>query len=191
MYLHPCKRVQTYITAWGVYSVHFIGSGVWRCHVFLMSSIEFLTLFLINGSPLPQGNRCRRITSTDCGIQIQFHTDLRSEGPCESKFKDIYIGKLIQQKVDERGISYAEFARQIHCARTSLYHIFNSKNIDVERLLLISEVLQYNFIEEVYLRKLKSTDENVPCIVIPFKEKGIDTSQLPNEVLEWLKQQLL
>ncbi|WP_278717716.1 helix-turn-helix transcriptional regulator [Bacteroides caecimuris] len=109
----------------------------------------------------------------------------------ESKFKDIYIGKLIQQKVDERGISYAEFARQIHCARTSLYHIFNSKNIDVERLLLISEVLQYNFIEEVYLRKLKSTDENIPCIVIPFKEKGIDTSQLPNELLEWLKQQLL
>lgn len=51
----------------------FYQSGVWRCHVFLMSSIEFLTLFLINGSPLPQGNRCRRITSTDCGIQIQRH----------------------------------------------------------------------------------------------------------------------
>lgn len=61
----------------------------------------------------------------------------------------------------------------------------------MERLLLISEVLQYNFIEEVYLQKLKSTDENIPCIVIPVKEKGIDTSQLPNELLEWLKQQLL
>ncbi|ANU56384.1 hypothetical protein ADH74_19255 [Bacteroides caecimuris] len=58
-------------------------------------------------SPLPQGNWCRHITSTKT---------------VESKFKDIYIGKLIQQKVDERGISYAEFARQIHCARTSLYH---------------------------------------------------------------------
>ena len=61
----------------------------------------------------------------------------------------------------------------------------------MERLLLISEVLQYNFIEEAYLQKLKSTDENIPCIVIPVKEKGIDTSQLPNELLEWLKQQLL
>ena len=61
----------------------------------------------------------------------------------------------------------------------------------MERLLIISEVLQYNFIEEVYLQKLKSTDENIPCIVIPVKEKGIDTSQLPNELLEWLKQQLL
>lgn len=132
--------------------------------------------FLTMESPLPQGNRCRHITSTQT---------------VESKFKDIYIEKLIQQKVDERGISYAEFARQIHCARTSLYHIFNSKNIDMERLLLISEVLQYNIIEEVYLQKLKSTDENIPCIVIPVKEKGIDTSQLPNELLEWLKQQLL
>lgn len=108
-----------------------------------------------------------------------------------SKFKDIYIGKLIQQKVDERGISYAEFARQIHCARTSLYHIFNSKNIDVERLLLISEVLQYDFINEVYLRKLKQPDDQIPYIVIPFKDKGIDTSDIPQPLLEMLKEQLL
>lgn len=109
----------------------------------------------------------------------------------ETKFKDIYIGKLIQQKVDERGISYAEFARQIHCARTSLYHIFNSKNIDVERLLLISEVLQYDFINEVYLRKLKQPDDQAPYIVIPFKDKGIDTSDISQTLLELLKKQLL
>lgn len=109
----------------------------------------------------------------------------------ESKFKDIYIGKLIQQKVDERGISYAEFARQIHCARTSLYHIFNSKNIDVERLLLISEVLQYDFINEVYLHRQPSPQENSPYIVIPFKDKGIDTSNMPKALLEMLKEQLL
>lgn len=109
----------------------------------------------------------------------------------ETKFKDIYIGKLIQQKVDERGISYAEFARQIHCAHTSLYHIFNSKNIDVERLLLISEVLQYDFINEVYLRKLKQPDDQAPYIVIPFKDKGIDTSDISQTLLELLKKQLL
>lgn len=109
----------------------------------------------------------------------------------ESKFKDIYIGKLIQEKVDERGISYAEFARQIHCARTSLYHIFNSKNIDVERLLLISEVLQYDFINEVYLCKLKQAQEHTPYIVIPFKDQDIDTSDIPQVLLELLKKQLL
>ena len=109
----------------------------------------------------------------------------------EPKFKDIYIGKIIQQKVDERHISYAEFARQIHCARTSLYHIFNSKNIDVERLLLISEVLQYDFISEVYLSKKIQTEQDSPCIVLPFKDKELDLSHLPQELLELLKQQLL
>lgn len=109
----------------------------------------------------------------------------------EPKFKDIYIGKIIQQKVDERHISYAEFARQIHCARTSLYHIFNSKNIDVERLLLISEVLQYDFISEVYLSKKEQTGKDSPCIVLPFKNRELDLSHLPQELLELLKQQLL
>lgn len=26
----------------------------------------------------------------------------------ENKFKDVYIGRIIQQKVDEHGLSYAE-----------------------------------------------------------------------------------
>ena len=109
----------------------------------------------------------------------------------ESKFKDIYIGKIIQQKVDERHISYAEFARQIHCARTSLYHIFNSKNIDVERLLLISEVLQYNFIEEIYLKRSSQQDKEYPYIVIPIKNQNIDISHLPEEFKELLRHELL
>lgn len=108
----------------------------------------------------------------------------------ESKFKDIYIGKLIQQKVDERRISYAEFARQIHCARTSLYHIFNSKNIDVERLLLISEVLQYDFIGEVYLNQKEHPAPETPYIILPFKNQEIDFSHLPQELVEIIKQKL-
>lgn len=143
---------------------------------FLMSGIEFLTLFYVE-SPIAnyqKRNRCRQRTVS-----------------VESKFKDIYIGKLIQQKVDEKGISYAEFARKIHCARTSLYHIFNSKNIDVERLLLISEILQYDFINEVYHCKPEPPEQTPPCLVLPFKSQGIDTTNIPPELLELLKQQLL
>lgn len=114
--------------------------------------------------------------------------------PVESKFRDIYIGKLIQQKVDERHISYAEFARQIHCARTSLYHIFNSKNIDVERLLLISDVLDFDFIGEVYRKGRPGAGQAVPSgpyLMLPFVENRLDLTHLPPEVRELLRRQLL
>ena len=109
----------------------------------------------------------------------------------ENKYKNIYIGKLIQEKVDERGISYAEFARQINCARTSLYHIFNSKNIDIERLLMISEILQYDFIGEIYLKKNQQRQIESPCIILPLNADGIDLSCLPPELIELLKKKLM
>ncbi|MBP3669331.1 MAG: helix-turn-helix transcriptional regulator [Bacteroides sp.] len=109
----------------------------------------------------------------------------------ENNFKDIYIGKIIQQKVDERGLSYTEFARKINCARTSLYHIFNSKNIDIERLLLISEILQYDFIEEIYLKRKRQQSLLSPCIVLPFNAEGIDFTTLPEEIIELLKRELV
>lgn len=107
------------------------------------------------------------------------------------RFKDVYIGRIIQQKVDERGMSYAEFARRINCARTSIYHIFDSKNIDVERLLLISDILQYDFIGEVYCKKYKFHDLTSTCIVLPIKAQSIEFSNLPPEIIELLKRALL
>lgn len=106
-------------------------------------------------------------------------------------YKDIYIGKIIQRKVDEKHISYAEFARQIHCARTSLYHIFNAKTIDVERLLLISEILEYDFIGKVYGKETDHQEAaDPPCVVLPIREKRFDFSNLPDELINLLKEQL-
>lgn len=76
-----------------------------------------------------------------------------------------YIDEIIKAKVDEQGIGYAEFARRINCARTSLYNLFNSKSIDVERLLIISEVLNFNFIEEVYLKESRTSVSDLACII--------------------------
>lgn len=64
--------------------------------------------------------------------------------------KDIYIGALIRKKVDESGMAYAEFAHRINTSRTNIYRIFESKSIDIERLIRISAVLDYDFIHEVY-----------------------------------------
>lgn len=106
-----------------------------------------------------------------------------------SRFKDVYIGKIIRAKVDEKGIGYAEFARRINCARTSLYHIFNSKSIDVERLLLISEVLDFDFIGEVYLGRETPTYSST-FLQIPFRNGSVDLSHLPKELFELLKKEV-
>lgn len=105
-------------------------------------------------------------------------------------FKDIFIGEVIRRKVDEKGIPYAEFARRINCARTSLYHIFNSKSIDVERLLLIATVLEYDFIGEIYSYKTKPMQVEMPFLQLPLKNGIVDFSHLPKEFLHNLKHQI-
>lgn len=69
----------------------------------------------------------------------------------------IHIGNLIRRRLDESGMTYTEFARQINCERQSLYYLFGCQSIDINRLLLISKVLDYDFIKEVYL-----ADSDVP-----------------------------
>ena len=110
----------------------------------------------------------------------------------DANFKDIYIGKLIQQKVEGRHITYSEFARIIHCSRTTLYSLFNSKSIDTERLLHISKVLDYDFINEVYLKQAKANDiHSAPHIVLPIKRGEIDLSELPPELIRLLREKVM
>ncbi len=106
-----------------------------------------------------------------------------------NSIKNVFIGRLIQQKVDEKGLSYTEFARRINCARTSLYHLFNSKSIDVERLILVSEVLEYNFLAEVYLGMGNDVND-IPFIQLPLKNGDIDLSHLPKDLIKILKERI-
>ncbi|MCM1517614.1 MAG: helix-turn-helix domain-containing protein [Pseudoflavonifractor sp.] len=62
-----------------------------------------------------------------------------------------HIGHIIKAKLDESGMPYKEFARRINCERQSLYYLFGCQSIDVERLMLISRVLGYDFLSNVYL----------------------------------------
>jgi transcriptional regulator with XRE-family HTH domain len=70
--------------------------------------------------------------------------------------KNIHIGKAIKQKVKERGLRASDFANAIHCNRTNVYDIFNRKSIDIEQLVLISRVLEYDFISEIYFNRPSS-----------------------------------
>jgi|GEM_PF-5612780 len=82
--------------------------------------------------------------------------------------KKIHIGELIDAKLRDKKMSYAEFARLINVDRTTVYNIVRSKSIDIDRLLLISKVLNYNFIEEVYLER--QVNQKVIEFVVPESE---------------------
>lgn len=64
--------------------------------------------------------------------------------------KEIHIGSLIKEKMEERGLSVSDFAHALHYERTNIYKIFKRSSIDVDLLLRISEVLAYDFLREVY-----------------------------------------
>lgn len=88
---------------------------------------------------------------------------------------EIHIGSLIKAKVEERGLSISDFARLLHYERTNIYKIFKRRSIDVDLLIRISRVLEYDFLREVYL---KDTPERATCSI---------TLELDKEDLELLK----
>ncbi|MEG1562369.1 MAG: helix-turn-helix transcriptional regulator [Bacteroides sp.] len=78
--------------------------------------------------------------------------------------QNIHIGNIIRLKLEESSLSIAEFASKINRTRTTVYDIFNRKSIDIDLLLSISKVLNYNFLEKIYLvNNSRKTSSDVPA----------------------------
>ena len=82
--------------------------------------------------------------------------------------KNVHIGNLIQERLKQRGLSYARFARLINCDRTTVYNIIRAKSIDIDRLIRISEVLDFDFIG-IYTAKMEK--ENTMKLQIEQKDR--------------------
>lgn len=63
---------------------------------------------------------------------------------------EVHIGKLIKQQLAESGLSISDFAAAIHKTRTNVYDIFKRKNVDIDLLIAISEVLHFDFIAHLH-----------------------------------------
>ncbi len=64
--------------------------------------------------------------------------------------KEIHYGYKVKEKLEERGMTVAEFARRIPCARNNVYNIFERQYIDMKLLQRISDILDFDFIREAY-----------------------------------------
>lgn len=60
-----------------------------------------------------------------------------------------HIGKRIKAVFDENGMTVVELARRLHRERSTVYSIFERRNIDVELLVAVSEALQHNFFDDI------------------------------------------
>jgi transcriptional regulator with XRE-family HTH domain len=64
--------------------------------------------------------------------------------------KDIHIGSIIQKILKKRQMKIVSFASELGCDRTRIYSIFQNKSIDVDLLVRISKILNYNFLLEYF-----------------------------------------
>lgn len=99
--------------------------------------------------------------------------------------KSVCLGQHIRRIVDGQHWNYSDFARAINCSRSSLYHIFNSDDISVKRLLQISRVLKYDFFSEIYDEPLAIEINGQQFIAIP-----ICGNRSRTEILELLSKML-
>jgi predicted transcriptional regulator len=55
--------------------------------------------------------------------------------------KNIHIGSIIREKLKERGMRVVDFANALHSNRSSVYSLFERRNIDLELLILVSKII--------------------------------------------------
>ena len=100
--------------------------------------------------------------------------------------KNVHIGSIIEQKVKDSSMTIKEFADKINCERSNVYHIFKQKSIDSELLIRISETLNYDFFNEIYLDKKTNHFSKKVLIAFEIEEKNIDNLNLPDDLMELL-----
>ena len=61
--------------------------------------------------------------------------------------KEVHFGQEVEKKLQERGMSKAEFARRIHCSRNNVYNIFKRDTIGISLLMRISKELDCELIK--------------------------------------------
>ena len=66
---------------------------------------------------------------------------------------EIHIGSEIKKVFEKKGMSISEFSRRLNYSRENVYNIFNRKTIDTGLLLLISEMLEFDFFS-LFVQKL-------------------------------------
>lgn len=97
--------------------------------------------------------------------------------------KDIIIGKCIEQRINELGMSKSEFAKKIGVLQPNVGRILESDNIKTDKLVEISNALGFNFFQ-LYGSNggEKTTLLNVKTVRQLIFDKGISEIDLASKL---------
>lgn len=59
--------------------------------------------------------------------------------------ESVHVGELIKLRLEQLGMSKAEFARRINRSPQNIHNLLTRKSVDTLLLVKVSEVLNYNF----------------------------------------------
>lgn len=97
--------------------------------------------------------------------------------------KDIIIGKCIEQRINELGMSKSEFAKKIGVLQPNVGRILESDNIKTDKLVEISNALGFNFFQLYGSNgSEKTTLLNVKIIRQLVFDKGISEIDLASKL---------
>ena len=68
---------------------------------------------------------------------------------------EVHIGKEIRKVMKQRRITVVELAAILNLHRQSVYDMLRRDNIDVKRLVHISQILQYDFYNKYFGKQQK------------------------------------
>lgn len=97
--------------------------------------------------------------------------------------KDIIIGKCIEQRINELGMSKSEFAKKIGVLQPNVGRILESDNIKTDKLVEISNALGFNFFQLYSSNGCeKTTLLNVKTVRQLVFDKGISEIDLASRL---------
>ena len=97
-----------------------------------------------------------------------------------SLYYGLHIGTIIKSVASRKSVSVKQLAKALGCDRGTVYNIYKSQSIDMTRLLIISDFLNYDFIGLIYHRRFSfSGKEKLGVYVnsVLVKELEVDQCQ--------------
>jgi len=82
--------------------------------------------------------------------------------------KNIKIGQHVREIASIKGLQGQDVAKKLQCSHGTITNLYKSKSLKVKTLIKVSEVLQYNFIAELYLSQMAivpSLDKFDDCVI--------------------------